>query len=58
MVEMIRVKVQVGCPSDWSKGTIDSTEVMIREDLVEYFCANIIDYARRSREDDDWEPIE
>tara|TARA_A100001201_G_scaffold121183_1_gene104797 strand:+ start:1266 stop:1442 length:177 start_codon:yes stop_codon:yes gene_type:complete len=58
MIKMIKVRIHVGCPSgtteDWSK----STEVMIREDLVEYFSANLIDYARRSREDDDWEAIE
>tara|TARA_A100001201_G_scaffold33086_1_gene35634 strand:+ start:182 stop:349 length:168 start_codon:yes stop_codon:yes gene_type:complete len=55
---MIRVRIHVGCPSGTTEDWSNSTEVMIREDLVEYFSANIIDYARRSREDDDWEAIE
>jgi hypothetical protein len=58
MVKMIKVRVAVGCPSGTTEDWTDDTMVYIREDMIDYFTSNLIAYARRSREDYDWNPIE
>ena len=48
---MTRVRIHIGCPSgtteDWSK----STEILIPDELLEYFSAKIIEYAEEKGRD-------
>ena len=54
MVKMVKVRVAVGCPSGTTESWTDDTTVWVREDMVYYFTTNLLSYARRTREDDDW----
>ncbi len=48
---MKRVRIHVGCPSGTTEDWSNSTEILIPDELLDYFSAKIIEYAEEKGRD-------